>query len=275
MSFQNWSFNPTRNTYTGIYETAEHLPPGLYQVHVDNWGNPNAVQQHLKDDVLHSFKHGPMKNILDEVSEFWDSGDHYKSLGVTHKRGILLHGPAGCGKTGIVAGLIDDIIRRKGIAVQVPNIENFQAAIPLIRQVEKTRSILAVIEDIENICQYDEEELLEVMDGASSLGHGLLFLATTNHLKKIPVRVRCRPSRIDTLIEVPLPTAAQRLEYLKFICRDGFKRSETELKTWASKSKGFSLATLKELVISQVIYKRTLEETVERLKGLSAEKDEE
>lgn len=271
--YKHWSYNPTRETYTGTHEIAEHLPPGLYHIGLNNWGDPQATKENLKDDVLCPFQEGPMKPIVEEIGQFWESGDHYKNLGVTHKRGVLLHGPAGCGKTGIVSVLIRDIIQRKGLAVMVHNVEMFQKAIPLLRQIEDDRKILAIIEDIDAVCQYDEEELLEVMDGSSSLGHGLLFLATTNYLDQIPVRIRCRPSRIDTLIEVPFPDSKLRYEYLKFLCSNGFQKSDEELASWADRTEGFSLATLKELVISVVIYKRTVEESIERLQGLSSQTD--
>lgn len=271
--YKHWSYNPTRETFTGTHEIAEHLPPGLYHIGLNHWGDPQASKEKLKDDVLCPFQEGPMKPIVDEVGQFWESGDHYKSLGVTHKRGVLLHGPAGCGKTGIVSVLIQDIIRRKGLAVMMHNVEQFQKAIPLLRQIEEERKILAIIEDIDDVCEYDEEELLEVMDGSSSLGHGLMFLATTNHLDRIPVRVRCRPSRIDTLIEVPLPDVKQRHEYLKFLCSNGFNKSDEELADWAERTNKFSLASLKELVISVIIYKRTIDESIDRLKGLSSQKD--
>jgi len=266
--FKRWGFSETHNQYTGIGDIADKLPAGMYEFSTSMRGEPVATRKDLKDDSLHEFDFGPMKPIIEEIGGFWNSAGHYKKLGVTHKRGILLYGPAGCGKTAILQAAIKDVIVRGGVAVNARSIEPFKEAIPLFRQIEDGRPVLAVIEDLDQACEYNEEEFLEVMDGATSIGHGVLFLATTNHLEKIPVRISHRPSRIDTLIEVPFPVEQQRLEYLRFIASGELKIPDDVLRKIAKQTKDFSLAALKEFVISTVVYKRDAAGTIARLKAL-------
>lgn len=180
--FKNWSYNPTSRTYCGIFDTADHLPSGYYTISQNHMGDPVAKVLDRSTDNILFFNSGPMQNAINEINDFYAKGDRYRRLGVAHKRGILLHGPAGCGKTKIVAHAIDQAIAKKGIAISVTRISDFTDGLPLLRQIEPNRPVLAVMEDLERMCDYNEEEILEAMDGASSLGDNILFLATTNKL---------------------------------------------------------------------------------------------
>lgn len=264
--YKYWAFDPSRNSFIGTQEIKKALPSGLYDLEVTGFGDPKARGLELRKDETCVFKHGPLPKIVDEVNTFWDSADHYKKLGVSHKRGILLYGPPGCGKTGIISAIIHNTIARRGIVFQVTEggIREFKNAIPLARQIEDGRPIIAIMEDIENIAAYDETSLLEAMDGASSIGDGVLFVATTNHLAKVPPRIRCRPSRIDTLIEIDFPNQAQREEYLDFLTSNNARNQ-----LWAKKTNNFSLAMLKELVLSVDIYKKPLEQSIAVLQEMA------
>ena len=278
--YKHWSFSPTDNTYTGdgAREVFKALPPGFYKFTIDRFGQPQAQGLPLRKDKLCHFMHGPLDNVLKEVHAFWDNNDAYARLGLTHKRGILLHGPAGCGKSAIINSIIEDVVGRKGVAVQVNDIyeDNFRSVIPMFRQIQPESQIVAILEDIEqHVLAGDEEELLDLLDGASSTGDGVLFVCTTNNLKKIPFRIRCRPSRIDTLIEIGLPTEEQRREYVKFLAGELLKKDQLAEMVSLTNDLHFSLADMKELVISVVVFKKTIEQSVQRLKDAKAEEEKE
>lgn len=268
MAYSNWSFNSNNNSFTGVSAFTPTLPAGMYNLRQDNWGTPMAFKVGLKADEFCSFQHGPLQEVLTEANKFWDSEKHYHALGVSHKRGILLHGKPGCGKSGIISELIRICIQREGLVFSLNDPHTFTSALPKLRQIEKKRPMLGVMEDIDALCEDYEEELLETLDGNSNISDGVLFVATTNYMDKVPARIRCRPSRVDTLIEIGLPNELQRYEYLCFICKGGFKQDVSTLAAWAKATHGMSLAGLKEVVISVAIYGKTIDETVDRIKQL-------
>lgn len=270
--FKFWSYEPTHDSYTGIHDTADRLPCGLYEIRTNSYGQPVAKRLQLRKDAMMVFQTGPQAHVLSEIQKFWAHGEHYKRLGVSHKRGILLHGPPGCGKTGIISVIIENAVKQNGIVFQVNRIDDFQDALPLTRQIEHDRPVVAIFEDIENAVAYDESALLEVMDGASSLGDNILFVATTNHLDKVPPRIRSRPSRIDTLIEIGLPGYEQRLEYMNFLL--GKDKENHPLERWAKETDNLSLAAVKEFVISIRIYGKTAKETISKLHEMMKEGDD-
>jgi AAA family ATPase len=208
-----------------------------------------------------------MARVLKEIEEFWNNQDSYKTLGITHKRGILLYGPPGCGKSGILNAIINVAIQSNGIVIELTDlVDHYADAIPWLRQIEADRLVVTIIEDIDDLANQYEEDLLEIMDGHTSLGCGMLYIATTNDLEKVPDRIRNRPSRIDTLIEVPPPDFALRLEYLSKLLGKIVNLPETQLEEYATKTDGMSLADLKELVISLTVYKKDFDTTIARLR---------
>lgn len=263
-----WRYDDAHEMYIGAHETTK-LVPGYYTLGIGSYGDPTLKERHLKKEKFCIFSDGAHKSLWKEIEKFWASNNFYEKLGIVHKRGILLYGPPGCGKSSIIANAVNNIISQNGIALNCNSyhdIENFQDMFPLFRQIEKISPIVVVVEDIEHLCQNGmEENLLEMLDGASSVADKVLYIATTNNLNKIPERIRCRPSRIDTLLEIGYPSSKQRGEYLDFFLPKEFSRLRNEIID--NTEEKFSIADLKEIVISIAIYGKELDETLLRLKG--------
>ncbi len=272
--FKQWTYDDSQKSYRGIHETEKRLPPGIYSISLDMNNNPVANRRETRTDSMTRFQSGPLAAVLKEADDFWRRKDRYAAMGLAHKRGVLLHGPHGCGKSGIINVLVDDVVRRDGLAFYLSDPEDFGSALVLIRQIEHDRPILAVIEDIDSVAKHYEEELLALLDGASSVSGNILFVATTNYLSKVPDRIRCRPSRIDTLIEVSPPGRDQRQEYLRFVLQKVENGEADKLsKKWASLSKGLSLADLKEMAAGCYVYGQEPQAVVARLHSAKENKE--
>jgi chaperone BCS1 len=61
--------------------------------------------------------------LLDEVRDFWRSEAAYKSRGLPYKRGYILHGPPGTGKTSLIKGLASEY-KCDIVAIDMDNIKD-------------------------------------------------------------------------------------------------------------------------------------------------------
>jgi SpoVK/Ycf46/Vps4 family AAA+-type ATPase len=198
-------------------------------------------------------------NLVKEIDTFLKKGDVFKKFGFSHKRGYLLHGPPGCGKSSTLRLLQKHFIEKFDGIVLIWRKNDFSNHLERLRDFEPGRAVMVVCEDIDGILVHFEKSMLEVLDGQKGLNNFVL-VATTNYLDKIPSRIKDRPSRIDRVVEMGLPDTKVRLKYLKSI---GLEHAQAE--RLAFKSDGLSIAKLKELVIATVCFDEPVEDVVKRL----------
>ncbi len=268
--FASWICDETNEVYEGRrpYAQKANLESGYYDLSQDYYTKAPILKKiPLKNDKLCSFSTGPLSSIIREVEKFWKCDNKYLELGMTHKRSIMLYGPPGCGKTGIIQSVIDAVIARNGVAFRLNNVEMFIKVFPKFREIEPKTPIVAIIEDIENQLSIYEIQFLELLDGSSSVGGNVLYLSTTNNLEEIPERIRCRPSRVDTLIEVGRPSKEQRLEYIKFVLENVPCTKDDYINSILELTDDFTLADVKEIIISTYVYEKTVNEAVDRVRS--------
>jgi ATPase family associated with various cellular activities (AAA) len=193
---------------------------------------PETIQQRIDADIVRFFS--------PEVARL------YQSLGVAYRRGVLLYGSPGNGKT--------SLIRRIGCAL--PNVPGFilrasagfdsddlQAVIT--RWTQQAPAIL-VIEDLDWLLkELNVSTFLNILDGIDTTGDGLLLIATTNHPDRLDPAVNNRPGRFDVSIELPNPDAAMREKFLQ--SKLGSMMTQTISKV-ANDTEGLSFAHLGEIL---------------------------
>lgn len=267
-----WNFDSEDGTYMPLPGNANpclRLPAGAYTLEIGMTG-PYATPVALKDEELIEFEDGPCQEIMREIHQFWDIKDRYEKLGIPYRRGILMHGVPGTGKSGLVRMVCDHVIAADGLVILVKRAAKFTKWLPTLNHTEPDRHVVVVLEDMDEIYAYDEQECLQMLDGIGNDRSGLLFLATTNFLSEIPARIY-RPSRFDLLIEVGVPSASVREQYVRNLC----ERFESEYRSdIVELSEGLSFAHLKEILVSCLLYGRPVDKMVERMK-MHAEQDDE
>lgn len=266
MSLSKWSLLED-NKYFAVRDSIKELIPGLYSLEFKR-EQTVFVRKDINTDELLYFEKSTSDKILQEIDKFWNSEEKYDNYNFLQRRGYLLYGPQGSGKSCIIQQVIADVIKRKGIAIQVNDIFLLNEALRILRTVNLKKKIVCIYEDIDAIIdEYGESSLLSILDGEDNTNY-LLNLATTNYPEKLDKRITSRPRRFDRIIKVDIPEENIRKEYLV----KKLKLSEKEASEISEKTKGFSFATLAELVISVKCLDININEAIDNLKTIMEHK---
>lgn len=259
-----WSKND-HDSYVGVGCTQKTLEPGVYDIKMDrSTGEAIFVRKQLSIDDLLNFPDSKSCKILKEIEDFWNRSDIFKEYGFLHRRGYILYGPAGSGKTAIVQQIIKKIIDDGGIVFICDNPEVFAHGLSTFRQIEPFRKIVCIFEDIDSIIKdYGDDSLLSLLDGEKQIDK-VLNIATTNYPEVLEKRIIGRPRRFDRVIEIGMPEEMIRRVYFS----KKLKIKDDELDMWVSKTEKFSFAAMAELVISVKCLGHELDEAIEIIKDL-------
>jgi hypothetical protein len=256
---------PGVDAYTESPATTARLPAGLYRfVSTPQGLIINKVR--CDTDKLIALPDTASEEVMTEIKRFWKLRPRFLERGLIHKRGVLMMGPPGSGKTATVQQLIQTIITEyDGIAVFLDHPTVAAQALQMIRRVEPDRPIIALMEDFDALlARFQENEFLSLLDGESQVSN-IVFVATTNYPEKLDRRFIDRPSRFDLVIEVGMPSPAARAYYLQ---HKETSLTEDELDEWVDRTAGFSIAHLRELIVLTKVFDMSLDMAVTRLEAM-------
>lgn len=150
------------------------------------------------------------ERILGDVNEFLDSREWYSQRGVPYRRGYLLHGPPGCGKTSYIMALAG----RLEYDICQMNLSNSSLSderLSYFLNVAPPKSLI-LLEDIDaaflsrddidfskpayqGLGRVTLSGILNVLDGVASSEERILFM-TTNYPERLDPALT-RPGRVD------------------------------------------------------------------------------
>lgn len=253
------------NTYKPVSHTFPKLDKGVYNIFANQHHGVVFERKNICVDDLLRFPDSVSDKILKEITTFWSKGDKFKFHGFLHRRGYLLHGPAGSGKTCLVQQIIADIVGADGLVFQCTNHPSvFNDGLANYRKIEPYRPVVCLFEDIDAIIdEYGEDEILTLLDGENQIDR-VLNIATTNYPEKLDPRLVARPRRFDRVMKIDMPPDAVRSMYFeKKLKIDGH-----ELKKWINATENFSFAACAELVISVMCFEMPFNDAVEKLREM-------
>jgi len=264
-----WATTPDKSTWYGTSDVEELLESGLFRcAHSDKIGY-YLQKIIIATDELYNLPDMVCGDVISEIREFWmdETRNELEKRGYLYKRGILMFGEPGSGKTSTIQQLIKILIEDyDGIAMFATQPHILTGCLQMLRRIEKDRPIVVIMEDFETLTEHGqhENEWLAILDGESQIDN-VVFLATTNYPEKLDKRFKDRPSRFDLVTEVPMPSAKARAAYIKIKEPD---MAAEEIAEWVEKTENYSVAHLKEVIISVKVWKRTLQAALDRLNGM-------
>jgi AAA+ superfamily predicted ATPase len=267
LSGEMWAMYGDRN-FMVCEKSVSTLPAGQYTIGESNQGIYFTKVEANIDDLI-ELPDSATDEIIKEIETFWKKEEHFRKFGFLWKRGVLVWGAPGGGKTSCIQLVSKKIVQKGGLSIYIDHPRLAAKGLELLRHVEKVRPLVLILEDIDAIIEsYGESELLALMDGELQLDN-VVFVATTNYPERLDKRFINRPSRFDIVKKVGMPSPAARELYLtKKNQRLATPECAEELNQWVVETKGFSIAHIKELIVSVEVFEVPLETAVTRLKTM-------
>jgi hypothetical protein len=212
------------------YQTIKNSLP------VIGWKRDDIGQLKKPEPLAHLALSKECEQALEEIRRWRKSEEWYKERQIPHKKGILLYGKPGCGKSSIAKAIAMDL-NMPIMIFDLSNMSNndFQDKWD---NVKNNAPCMVLLEDIDSIFDgrknivHEEgglsfDCLLNCIDGVES-ADGILIVATTNNIEKIDIAlgkpngdgISTRPGRIDRALELTAPDAAGRMKIAKRILGD-------------------------------------------------------
>lgn len=238
------------------------LPPGMYDVSLGDNGYMCDIID-IKTDELYTFKNAITNDILGEINKFWESKDKYKENNLIYKRGLLLYGFPGSGKSSYISLICENLIKSGGVVFKLDSVRDLMEYPNFImyyfRKIQPDTPIITIVEDVD---EYSDVEslLLDFLDGHVPIDNHL-FIGTTNDLTNISDTL-LRPSRIDLKFKVDLPDEETRKEYFQY---KGI--NEDEIEELVSLTGDCSIADLKEVYICKEVFGYSIKDSIDRVKN--------
>jgi transitional endoplasmic reticulum ATPase len=185
----------------------------------------------------------------------------FQRLGIEPPKGVLLHGPPGCGKT-LLARAVANESEANFFSINGPEImskfygESEARLREIFQQGEKNAPSIIFVDELDAIAPKREEvtgeverrvvaQLLALMDGLSGRGN-VIVIGATNRPSALDPALR-RPGRFDREIEIGVPDKQARHEILQIHTRGMPLAENVELEKLSNMTHGYTGADLAAL----------------------------
>jgi len=246
------------------FECADNEYIEISEAHEDSLKHTEAIKKKVPKEKLVFVKNSILSDIMGDITIFFkdETRKLYEKMQIAYKRGIILYGDPGNGKS----ALIREVIRHNSKVIKVminPNVENITKILSALIKSLAGKYVIIIIEDIDSlITNRNRSEFLNILDGVD-IKSGIYFIGTTNYPDQIDPAFMNRSGRFDRTYKVENPTAEVRLAYFRDrnigellseykVYKDDSKPDNDEgvVDLFVKNSADLAMATLKEVMTS-------------------------
>ena len=185
----------------------------------------------------------------------------FQRLGIEPPKGVLLHGPPGCGKT-LLARAVANESEANFLSINGPEImskfygESEARLREIFQKAQKNAPSIIFIDELDAIAPKREEvtgeverrvvaQLLALMDGLAGRGN-VIVIGATNRVNALDPALR-RPGRFDREIEIGVPDKQARYEIMQIHTRGMPLAEDVDLTKLSERTHGYTGADLAAL----------------------------
>jgi predicted AAA+ superfamily ATPase len=245
-----------------VSEVVQEIPPGAYRCRMSQQG-PFFEKMPIEIDSLLALPDSAVAALMDEFKKFWTLRENFASRGFTFKRGLLMWGPPGSGKTSAIWQMTQELVKsHRGVVVFVEEPQLASICVGLLRRIEPDRPMITIMEDLDALVQrHGDHAFLALLDGETQVSN-VVHIATTNYPEYLDRRFVDRPSRFDTIMRVGMPSAPARRAY--FEAKEP-SLDQVTLDRWVKRTEDYSIAHLREVIIAVKCFDQDEDAVFERL----------
>jgi hypothetical protein len=183
---------------------------------------------------------------MSDVEKFFNNEDYYRSIGVLHRRGVILHGPAGTGKTVIAKAMA---------------LKTLEMGFPVVYGNNTEELGVIALHGFPCLVWIDEIDQLEDMTRTiDRLSTGCFIVGTTNYPEAMQDRIIKRPGRFDRVLKIDRMTPGMiRNLCKKYFIEDAYSEIANNFAT-------ITPAMMAEVSLRYKVYGFTLSEAVKTVK---------
>lgn len=220
------------------------------RVHMHHGTSKPIAKWGWDDLVLESRIVSLLKN---DFETFFQREEWFRRQRLPFRRGYLLHGAPGNGKTSAIRAMMNSrSIDAYTLRLFDQNLDDSDLD-HMFGEASKHRPSIVLLEDIDRAfpstgelrCKASLQQLLNCLDGIATQD-GVIVVATANEPTSLDAAILRRPGRFDRVIHFPNPDAELRREYF---CKMNYAFESDDLDAAVIASSDFSFAQLREAYI--------------------------
>src|SRR5690242_20538526 len=135
--------------YFGCPQATPSLAPGFYRCG-ESMRGPYLERMTVKLDQILRLPDPVADVLLAEFVKFWGAGEKMRVMGLGFKRGVILWGPPGSGKTSLVQLMAHEmVVAMQGVVVLASAPALTIQCLHILRRIEPDRPLIVVYEDFD------------------------------------------------------------------------------------------------------------------------------